>query len=194
MHERIYPQLAAYHDGELNEAQQRRVQAHLLECPLCRSELAQLQKLDDLLAHQPLPESLRTADLWPGLAGRLSERPAVRAGPGWHWRAWWLAPAGLLLGQATLQAVALLALALSTVMVLTGWQPLAWLSGTWLAARGSTLVQGLPSLPYQPLILQIALPRQGRILQLFSKLPLQILTPLLRIIHALLAHFGIVQL
>jgi anti-sigma factor RsiW len=47
--------LSAYHDGELDEAQQRQVEAHLQTCPACVAELEQWRSLSSLLATSPVP-------------------------------------------------------------------------------------------------------------------------------------------
>jgi len=41
--------LSGFLDGELNEAEQKLVEDHLIECPLCQKHLARLQDLDQII-------------------------------------------------------------------------------------------------------------------------------------------------
>lgn len=52
--------LQAFHDGELNTSSAAEVTLHLEQCQVCRSELAELKDLDQLLAKAPAPELPRT--------------------------------------------------------------------------------------------------------------------------------------
>lgn len=65
--DRIRDQLQLFLDGELAEAAQEEVQAHLEECPACRQELQQLAQvisvLDETIAPQPGPPGWTAAVL-----------------------------------------------------------------------------------------------------------------------------------
>ena len=68
--------LAAYHDGELGGARRAELLSHLLDCALCRQELAALQSLSDALAVDRLPDSALAghAALWRKLEPQLPDR------------------------------------------------------------------------------------------------------------------------
>jgi len=62
--------LSAYLDGELDEAERRRLEAHLADCDECRSILADLR---EIVARAAALEATPPArDLWPGIRERLS--------------------------------------------------------------------------------------------------------------------------
>jgi len=64
--------LSAYMDAELSEAQRELVQAHLAECPVCRQELARLERLWQTLA--ALPGVAPPADLAERVLAQLPRR------------------------------------------------------------------------------------------------------------------------
>ncbi|MDD3580462.1 MAG: zf-HC2 domain-containing protein [Desulfobacca sp.] len=66
--------LSAYMDDELSEAQRELVQAHLGKCPVCRQELARLERLWQTLA--ALPEVAPPADLVERVLVQLPPRQA----------------------------------------------------------------------------------------------------------------------
>src|SRR5690606_770393 len=62
--------LSAYLDGELDEAERRRLEAHLADCDECRPILADLR---EIVARAAALEATPPArDLWPGIRERLS--------------------------------------------------------------------------------------------------------------------------
>lgn len=60
-HSEILPQLAAFHDGQLNALKRLAIQAHLDVCVECQRKLSEWQALDSALAALPVPEA--AADL-----------------------------------------------------------------------------------------------------------------------------------
>ena len=88
--------LDGYHDGELGSLERWRVQRHLAGCEACRSELASLSDLGNLVrtAVGRTPES----DLWDAIAERLPsrrperERLGTRRAPA---RRRWMPPLGV---------------------------------------------------------------------------------------------------
>jgi anti-sigma factor RsiW len=69
-------------DGLLSDRQGRALEAHLRQCPDCRTEAARLRALLDRAA--ALPDSLEPGrDLWPDIAAAIarSNRPAVAPAP-----------------------------------------------------------------------------------------------------------------
>ena len=71
--------LQAYHDGELAPATTTDVVTHCERCAACRSELADLERVGQLLAGAPTPELRRT--VWhrvrPGRARESRLRPSL---------------------------------------------------------------------------------------------------------------------
>ena len=66
-------------DAELGPDEQRRVEAHLEECPRCRADEASLRALLDEVA--ALPRSITPdRDLWPEIADRLDPCPLCGGG------------------------------------------------------------------------------------------------------------------
>jgi anti-sigma factor RsiW len=106
MKDEMRPLLGAYHDGELDEAQMRRVAQHLLGCPECRRELAALAELGALLGSgSPAPTGAAPERFVSQVMLRL---PRHQPQPAWRLllhAAWWSVPAVILLGWAVLQAV-----------------------------------------------------------------------------------------
>jgi predicted anti-sigma-YlaC factor YlaD len=106
MTEHVSTWLEAYHDGELDGRRLRQVEAHLAKCALCRAELEQLQALSALLQEIPAPETRTSAERFVAQVGlrlpRRSEQTAWQRGLEWGWR---LAPVGLLVAWAFMEAV-----------------------------------------------------------------------------------------
>ena len=74
--------LTAYHDGELDPARRRQVEAHLPGCAACRQSLAELGALRLALAADALPSAAAGAEeVWPRVQPQLPPRPAARALP-----------------------------------------------------------------------------------------------------------------
>ena len=98
--------LSAYLDGELGPAERRAVDAHLRTCPVCRRNLADLERVKTLL--RALPEVEPPSGLFAGVRAEL-ERPAALLGPLGDWlRAAFRRPA--VAAVAVLLAVLLIAL------------------------------------------------------------------------------------
>ncbi len=71
--------LDAYRDGELNDAQTQRAEAHLDSCPACRAELARRRALSILLRAEPSAEGLKSESRFVAeVSLRLQREPAVR--------------------------------------------------------------------------------------------------------------------
>lgn len=88
--------LSAYLDNELSEIRRQKVEAHLDECILCRSEYEGLQRISSLLRSAPAPE-FTPADLFAARVALQLPREAAAVKP--TKRAsllWWLAPVVLL--------------------------------------------------------------------------------------------------
>jgi anti-sigma factor RsiW len=127
--------VAAYYDGELEEAGRQQFELHLAGCPGCQRELDALQALSSVLAGgRPIErESAPWAAFWSELEPRLPERaPAPSLSN-------WLAGLGLLLLNNLLQ----LAAAASLLVVLMAGRS-TWLAEavTWLSRLASGLVLG----------------------------------------------------
>lgn len=97
--------LGAYLDGELNPHLRQKVEAHLKECVICRSEFAGLQQISSLLQTAPAPDFLPAEQFTARLALQLprrepAEKPAKRVS-----LLWWLVPAVLLITWFVIQIV-----------------------------------------------------------------------------------------
>lgn len=97
--------LGAYLDGELNPHLRQKVEAHLKECVICRSEFEGLQQVSHLLQTAPAPEFLPVEQFTARLVLQLprrefGEKPAKRVS-----LLWWLVPAVLLFAWFLIQAV-----------------------------------------------------------------------------------------
>ena len=119
MREHITHWLGAYHDGELQGARLRQVEAHLAVCEECQAELDALQDLSALFKATTEDEKFLPADRFAAnLALRLPRReaPANRDRPAFP--GGWLVPVGLLLAwvlvDTTLSLSSAAALALDT--------------------------------------------------------------------------------
>lgn len=88
--------LNAYHDGELQGNRLHQVEAHLVECELCRADLESLQGLSNVLHEIPTPEFTSVERFASQISLRLphkqtavSKRQILELG-------WWMIPVGLL--------------------------------------------------------------------------------------------------
>ncbi len=88
--------LQAYHDGELNDEATARIETHCRDCVRCRNELAELQRLDGLLADIDAPELPRP--VWPALNGALRKQHEARLGPAFAFSAAAVCAAGITIG------------------------------------------------------------------------------------------------
>jgi len=68
-------------DGELSEAEERRVRAHLQQCARCREVLDQLKVVQRGLAAVPLPTEADWQRRWKVVAESLGLREAAQGGP-----------------------------------------------------------------------------------------------------------------
>jgi len=68
--------LSDYLDDELSAAERQAVEAHLATCPTCARVLAELGRL--AARTRGLPDVPPRADLWPGIAQRITAAPRVR--------------------------------------------------------------------------------------------------------------------
>ena len=91
--------LCAYHDGELDSAEQAQVERHAAECPACAAELASLASLARLVGEFPRPHLSQIA------LHRLHDRTDM------------VMRAGVLRAARVLQAVAACVLVASTLML-----------------------------------------------------------------------------
>ena len=103
MNGHVLDYLGAYLDGELNLHRRQRVEAHLKECAICRSEFEGLQQVSHLLQTAPVPEFLPVEQFTARLAlqlprRELAEKPAKRVS-----LLWWLVPAVLLIAWFFIQ-------------------------------------------------------------------------------------------
>jgi anti-sigma factor RsiW len=71
--------LSAYVDGDLDAAATRAVAGHLADCAACRAVVADLERLRDEVRGWATDTALPAADLWPGIAARLSAPEATQA-------------------------------------------------------------------------------------------------------------------
>ena len=122
--------LAAYVDGELQRSAATQIKQHLLRCPRCRAEQAELLALTGKLQEFALPEGL-AEDLWERVRQQLPERRADPQPSSARFLRW-LPPIGLAASSLALQAVLIVALGLWALtglgwfdaqMLVTGWVP-----------------------------------------------------------------------
>lgn len=96
--------LEAYLDGELAPAQSRRLEAHLAECPECRTFLQQRTALAAVLQHAPAAQSRKSASRFAAEINlRMARQTAPAARTGSSDLVWGLIPAGLLAAMIFLQ-------------------------------------------------------------------------------------------
>jgi anti-sigma factor RsiW len=118
--------IEAYLDGEGDESERQRVEAHLAGCAMCAGMLENLRQLRRRLSAWSALERAPAQEraFWLQLAQKLPLRAA--AAP----RSLWV-PAALALSQILLDAMALLTLALSVGMLLGGFSGVdSWLRQT----------------------------------------------------------------
>ena len=72
--------LSAYVDGGLEASEARAVADHLAACAECRAVVADLERLRDDVRRWAADTAIPAADLWPGIAARLSAPEATLAG------------------------------------------------------------------------------------------------------------------
>jgi anti-sigma factor RsiW len=128
--------LAAYHDGELDAARRAELETHLLDCALCRQELAVLQSLSDALAVDRLPDGALTGHvaLWSKLEPQLPDRAPATLSP-----VGWLPGISLLLVGGLVQFAAV---AVAVVMLIDGRAPWAADSIAWLGSVAASALFG----------------------------------------------------
>ncbi len=78
-HDRWLERLSSYLDGDLSPADCSGMESHLAECAECGAAAADLRRL--LAAAKELPPTSPPRDLWPTIASRLDEPPAIRSLP-----------------------------------------------------------------------------------------------------------------
>jgi len=70
--------LHAWHDGELSDSAQRRIEAHVAECEQCRQELRELQSLSRVLAAMQRPTMPQDAKQRLGDSLLIGQRSLLR--------------------------------------------------------------------------------------------------------------------
>lgn len=98
--------IPAYHDGELTGPLREQVEAHLLTCPGCQAELAELRQLSSLLQTEPLALGSKPEDFAQQVLDHLPGQAADRWTRVWQFGLRFI-PAGLLVAWAFWQAVRL---------------------------------------------------------------------------------------
>ncbi len=134
--------LAAYYDGELDGSQRLQVEAHLPECPSCRSKLDELRWLGSALAvDRPAGEALDWPAFWNRLEPQLPERTQVA-----RTLISWLPGIGLLFLNGLVQVGAAVTFAALFIAGQARWatRDVSWLRGLtngfpvgWLSQWGS---------------------------------------------------------
>jgi anti-sigma factor RsiW len=122
MNDHINGWLAAYFDDELPEGRARFVRAHLEVCEACRTELASLGRLRQLLGTPPEASDLQPAKRFAGQVGlRLERRQARPIMQRALKAAWGSIPVALLIAWAFMQALLALTLLGGTALDLGLW-------------------------------------------------------------------------
>lgn len=88
--------LNAYLDGELKSSQLQQVEAHLVECQVCRAELESLARLSSLLREVPAPAFTLPERFAAQVNLRLPHRPISIPKSRFVEAGWWMIPVGLL--------------------------------------------------------------------------------------------------
>jgi hypothetical protein len=103
MHEEMRALLNAYLDGEIQGRRLREMEIHLASCAECQKELGELRLVSERLRADTRVEVPSAERFVSQLTLSLPRRPQQerRAKPGSL--AWWLVPAGLLMGLAFIQ-------------------------------------------------------------------------------------------
>ncbi|MGZ6346772.1 MAG: anti-sigma factor family protein [Anaerolineales bacterium] len=105
MHEEMRAQLNAYLDGELQGRRLRDMETHLVSCAECRKELGELRRVSERLQTDIRVEALSAERFISQLTLSLPRRPQLDRQPKSMSPAWWLIPAGLLMGWVFIQTV-----------------------------------------------------------------------------------------
>lgn len=108
MNEHVTAWIGAYYDGELHGARLQQVEAHLEKCPACRAELEALRGLSTLLKASPAMTPRTSARTFAAQVNLRLPRSVPRS----PWSkalkiGWQLAPLGLIIAWAFMQAVTL---------------------------------------------------------------------------------------
>lgn len=110
--------LAAYYDGELDQARRQQLEAHLPGCTSCQRKLDALKSLNIALAADKLTESAFTSKsaFWNEIESRLPERAPVTRAP-----IRWLPGIGLLVINGLVQFGAAAGVVIMFVAGQFGW-------------------------------------------------------------------------
>jgi anti-sigma factor RsiW len=156
MHEEMRALLNAYMDGELQGRRLREIEAHLVTCAECKKELGELRLVSQKLQADTSVEAPSAERFISQLTLSLPRRFQPNPQPKSISPAWWLVPAGLLMGWVFIQTVYTLT-DLVTAANLTGllgsasgWlgsgQESAWLGAATTLFGGQILAQPAISL------------------------------------------------
>ena len=96
MSDHITEWLNAYLDGELHGNRFLIVEAHLVECEACQTELEALERLADLLQEAPMPEFMSPERFASQVRLRLPHPKRVTPAKKVLEIGWWMIPVGLL--------------------------------------------------------------------------------------------------
>jgi anti-sigma factor RsiW len=88
--------LNAYLDGELHDSRLQHVEAHLVECEVCRAELESLERLSGFLQEVPEPEFTSPERFAAQVSLRLPRPKAEAPRKKILQVGWWMIPVGLL--------------------------------------------------------------------------------------------------
>jgi len=106
-HQDAWERLQDHLDGALSPDEERRLEAHLETCPICRGELAALRRL--VAAASELPREIPPPrDLWSGIAPRLAQRATRTHAPESSWdrlRASWRGLWPVMVGTAAVLVI-----------------------------------------------------------------------------------------
>ena len=97
MSKHVIEWLNAYLDGELKDSQIQQVEAHLVDCEACRTELESLARLSSLLHEVPPPEFTPSERFAAQVSLRLPRRQASVSRSKILEVGWWMIPVGLVL-------------------------------------------------------------------------------------------------
>ena len=88
--------LGAYYDGELHGVRLQHVEAHLVQCELCRAELDSLQSLSGVLRQVPTPAFISTKQFSAQVNLRLPHKQVDLTKKQLLELGWWMIPVGIL--------------------------------------------------------------------------------------------------
>jgi hypothetical protein len=88
--------LNAYLDGELKDSQLHGIEAHLMECQACQTELQSLERLSSLLHEVPIPAFTPPEKFAAQVSLRLPHQRTPVPGKKILEIGWWMIPVGLL--------------------------------------------------------------------------------------------------